>query len=179
MKKLALGIFFFSFIFQSCENNKNEKMQTEATTSYESTEPILDEEKESRKQEYIQLQSITLEEVENKYPFSTATEGLNISFSKNGFDSNDFIVFNYGGKAFFKVNNQIIALKEASFKNQKVGFNQVFKNNKFKLFINATNVNEVKNAEMEGWVSVQGNIALFDADGNTLQNISTFYAEGL
>lgn len=179
MKKIALGIFFFSFIFQSCENNTNEKIQTEVTASNENAETILDEKQEIKEQETVQLQSITLEEVENKYPMSTATEGLNISFSKNGFYNNDFIVLNYGGKAFFKVNNQIISLKEASFKNQKVGFNQVFKNNKFKLFINATNVNEVKNAEMEGWVSVQGNITLFDADGNTLQNISTFYAEGL
>jgi len=179
MKKLALGILFFSFIFQSCEDNNNEKMQTEVTASNGNVEDSLVEKQEIKAQESVQLQSITLEEVENKYPMSTATEGLNISTSKNGFYNNDFIVFIYGGKAYLKINNQIISLKEASFKNQKVGFNEVFKNNKYKLVINATNVNEIKNAEIEGWVSIQGNITLFDADGNTLQNISTFYAEGL
>jgi hypothetical protein len=179
MKKLALGILFFSFIFQSCEDNNNEKIQTEVTASNGNVEDTLDEKQEIKARESVQLQSITLEEVENKYPMSTATEGLNISFSKNGFYNNDFIVLNYGGKAYLKINNQVISLKEASFKNQKVGFNEVFKNNKYKLVIDATNVNEIKNAGIEGWVSIQGNITLFDADGNTLQNISTFYAEGL
>lgn len=130
IKKLALIILFFSVIFQSCENNTNEKMQTEVAPSNENTDPSLNETQTINEVEPEQLQSITLEEVENKYPMSTATEGLNISTSKNGFYNNDFIVLNYGGMAYVKINNQIISLKEASFKNQKVGFNEVFKNNK-------------------------------------------------
>ena len=178
MKKLALGIFFFSFIFQSCEDNNNEKIQTEVSTLNENTGHSFNETQTNNEVETTQLQSITLEEVENKYPMSTATEGLNISFSKNGFDNNDFIVLNYAGMAYVKINNQIISLKEASFKNKNAGFVEIFNNNKYKIIINATNVGEVRNAQIEGLSKIEGNIKLFDSKGNQLQNISSFYSEG-
>lgn len=178
MRKLALGILFFSIIFQSCENNKNEKTQTEVATSNENVENSLTENQKINEVEPEPLQSITIEEVEHKYPMSTATEGLNISLSKNGFDNNGFVVFNYGGKAYVKINNQITSLKEASFKNKKAGFIEIFKNNKFKLVINATNVVAIRNAPIEGLSKIEGNIKLFDSEGNELQNISSFYSEG-
>jgi len=178
MKKLALGIFFFSFIFQSCEDKNNEKIQEEVSTLNEDTGHSFNETQTNNEVETTQLQSITLEEVENKYPMSTATEGLNISFSKNGFDNNDFIVLNYAGMAYVKINNQIISLKEASFKNKKAGFIEIFKNNKFKLVINATNVVAIRNAPIEGLSKIEGSINLYDSEGNDLQNISSFYSEG-
>jgi hypothetical protein len=180
MKKLVFGIIMFSFIFQSCENNTNDKVHANVTTPNENVNPSLNESETASVPEPEQalIQPITDEETDKKFPFATATEGLNISVNKNGYDKNEFIVLNYAGKAYLKINNEIISLKEASFKNQKVGFIEVFKNNKYKLVINATNVNEIRNAPIEGLSNIEGNITLFDAEGNTLQNIPTFYAEG-
>ena len=77
-----------------------------------------------------------------------------------------------------KINNEIVSLEEATFKKQKVGFMEVFKNNKYKLVLNATNVKEVSNAPIEGLSKIEGSINLYDSEGNDLQNISSFYSEG-
>jgi hypothetical protein len=178
IKKLALGIIFFSFIFQSCENNTYEKIQTNVTTPNEIVEPSLNETQTASVPEPDLIQPITLEETDKKFPFATATEGLNISVNKNEYDKNEFIAFIYGGKTYLKINNEIVSLEEATFKKQKVGFMEVFKNNKYKLVLNATNVKEVSNAPIEGLSKIEGSINLYDSEGNDLQNISSFYSEG-
>jgi hypothetical protein len=44
--------------------------------------------------------------------------------------------------------------------------------------IDASNVQVVKNAPIEGLSKIEGNITLFNSEGNELQNIDSFYSEG-
>jgi hypothetical protein len=127
----------------------------------------------------ISLETISSEEVDNAFPFATATEGLDVSMDKALYDSKQHIALVYAGNAYIKLNGKIEVLKEHSYKNSGRGFIEVLKNKKYKLTITANRVRDISaQSGFEGWASIQGKIDLAESNGDILHQ-SSFYAEGV
>lgn len=125
------------------------------------------------------LQSFSLDEIPSKYESQIATEGLNISRSKKLYSQEVFFCYIYSNIAFVKIDNKVFALRRASHNPGYSSFTTTFTNSDIKLIIRCSQVKEIPNYPMEGWSEFKGNIELIDKQGNRLELVQGFYAEGV
>jgi hypothetical protein len=155
----------------ACNEQKQETYDSNQQTIDSISEPITEPVPKK-------FESITSEEVDKKFPFATATEGLDIAENRSAYEQSQYVVLIYAEKAYVKVDGSI---KKLGFKFSSENGSlrtDTYENSQYTLVLHFNSIKNKPNAPMDGWSIVEGDVELTDNNGNNLQEIKGFYAEG-